>query len=45
MCAGGIPTPDETHVLKIVKAGLEIQHYVSEYNQRRQEKGLEPWDI
>ena len=45
MCAGGIPTPDETHVLKIVKAGLEIQQYVSEYNQRRQEKSLEPWNI
>jgi adenylate cyclase len=45
MCAGGIPLPDATHVLKIVKAGLEIQHYVSEYNQRRQEKGLEPWNI
>ena len=45
MCAGGIPTPDATHVLKIVKAGLEIQHYISEYNQKRQEKGLEPWNI
>jgi len=45
MCAGGIPLPDTTHVLKIVKAGLEIQQYVSEYNQRRQEKGLEPWNI
>ena len=45
MCAGGIPTPDETHVLKIVKAGLEIQQYVFEYNQRRQDKDLEPWNI
>jgi class 3 adenylate cyclase/tetratricopeptide (TPR) repeat protein len=43
MCAGGIPTPDETHVLKIVKAGLEIQQYVASYNERRQENGLEPW--
>ena len=43
MCAGGIPTPDETHVLKIVKAGLEIQQYVATYNERRQENGLEPW--
>ena len=43
MCAGGIPTPDENHLLKIVKAGLEIQQYVLEYNERRQEKGLEPW--
>jgi len=45
MCAGGIPMPDATHVLKIVKAGLEIQQYVSEYNQRRALKGLEPWNI
>ena len=43
MCAGGIPTPDDQHVLKIVKAGLEIQQYVNEYNERRGEKGLEPW--
>jgi adenylate cyclase len=45
MCAGGIPTHDETHVLKIVKAGLEIQQYIADYNQRRAEKGLEPWNI
>ena len=45
MCAGGIPAADETHVLKIVKAGLEIQQYISEYNERRREKGLEPWNI
>ncbi|HET6765742.1 MAG TPA: adenylate/guanylate cyclase domain-containing protein [Chitinophagaceae bacterium] len=43
MCAGGIPTPDDQHVLKIVKAGLEIQQYVNEYNKRRHEKGMEPW--
>jgi adenylate cyclase len=45
MCAGGIPTPDETHVLKIVKAGLEIQQYIAEYNERRREKNLEPWNV
>ena len=45
MCAGGIPTPDENHLLKIVKAGLEILDYVSTYNDHRQEKGLEPWKI
>ena len=44
MCAGGIPTPDENHVLKIVKAGLEIQDFVNKYNQQREEKGLEPWN-
>jgi len=45
MCAGGIPTPDQLHVLRIVKAGLEIQQYVSQFNERRQEKGLEPWYV
>ena len=43
MCAGGIPVADELHVLKIVKAGLEIQQYIADNNERRQEKGLEPW--
>ena len=43
MCAGGIPTPDESHVLKMVKAGLEIQKFVASYNERRQDNGLEPW--
>jgi adenylate cyclase len=45
MCAGGIPVADETHVLKMVKAGLEIQQYIAEYNERRREKGQEPWNI
>jgi class 3 adenylate cyclase len=45
MCAGGIPTPDQLHVLRIVKAGLEIQDYVSQFNERRQEKGFEPWYV
>ena len=45
MCAGGIPTPDANHVLKIVKAGLEILQYVDETNIRRHESGLAPWYI
>jgi len=43
MCAGGIPVEDEMYVLKIVKAGLEIQQYITTNNERRLEKGLEPW--
>jgi len=43
MCAGGIPVEDDLHVLKIVKAGLEIQHYITTNNERRLEKGQEPW--
>jgi class 3 adenylate cyclase/tetratricopeptide (TPR) repeat protein len=43
MCAGGIPVPDENHVLNIVKAGLEIQEYISEHNIARIQRGLKPW--
>lgn len=43
MCAGGIPIEDEMHVLKIVRAGLEIQEYIAKNNEVRLEKGLEPW--
>lgn len=45
MCAGGIPRTDETHPYRIVKAGLEIQQYIKENNERRQNLGLEGWDI
>ena len=45
MCAGGIPVEDDLYVLKIVKAGLEIQQYIADNNERRQEKGLEPWHL
>jgi len=45
MCAGGIPTHDDQHVLKMVKAGLEIQDYVAQNNERRENKGQAPWSI
>jgi class 3 adenylate cyclase len=45
MCAGGIPTPDEEHAYRMVKAGLEMQQYIRQNNVRREEKGLPPWDV
>ena len=45
MCAGGIPTPDDQHPYNIVKASLEIQRYIREYNIRRVENGLVSWDM
>lgn len=45
MCAGGIPTPNEAHVMNIVKASLEIQEYIKERNIRRIKAELPPWDI
>ena len=43
MCAGGIPTPEEGHIFKMIKASLEIRDYMAEYNVERVEMGLEPW--
>ena len=43
MCASGIPVEDDMYVLKIVKAGLEIQEYITRNNVRRLENGQEPW--
>ncbi len=45
MCAGGIPTPDADHVENIIKASLEIKNFTKEYNQKREEAGLERWDL
>ncbi len=45
MCAGGVPTPNDTHPYSIVQASLEIQEYIIKNNQRRTESGLSPWEI
>lgn len=44
MCAGGIPTPDDTHPLRIIKAALEIQNFVAGNNEKRIARGLPPWE-
>ena len=45
MCAGGIPTKNEDHPLKIVKASFEIMEFVKARNNRRHALGLPPWDL
>ena len=45
MCAGGIPTPGEGHVFRIVAASLEIQDFIYRNNLRRKEQNLPPWEI
>ncbi len=35
MCAGGLPVPNETHALDIIKASLEIQQFISVSNIER----------
>jgi class 3 adenylate cyclase/Tfp pilus assembly protein PilF len=45
MCAGGIPTEDDDHPIKIVRASLQIQDFIKTRNAKRLEMNLPPWDI
>jgi adenylate cyclase len=45
MCAGGIPTTNQTHPVDIVRAGLQIQEFMNRHARKRTEKGLQPWGL
>ncbi len=45
MCAGGIPTVNQTHPVAIVKAGLEILEYLNIKNTIREKTGLTKWEL
>ncbi len=45
MCAGGIPTANDTHPLDAVEAGMAMQEFMRTRNQTRKEKGLEGWEL
>jgi adenylate cyclase len=43
MCAGGLPLPDETHVIKIIKAAKEILDFVEQ--KKKSEDGKPHFDV
>jgi len=45
MCAAGIPTPDEKGLYNMIKASLEIQQFMLKNNIRRNQQGLESWEL
>ena len=45
MCAGGIPTEDDSHIPNIIKASLEIQQYIILWNEKRRANSMPPWEI
>ena len=45
MCAGGIPLPNKTHPLDIVKAGLAMQEYIDKRKLEYAERGEIGWDL
>lgn len=45
MCAGGIPTPYESHLFNMIKAGLEMQAFIKEKNMKRMAEGMPLWEL
>ncbi len=45
MCAGGIPTENDSHIINIIRASLEMQQFIEHRNTARSEKNLPDWDI
>jgi len=45
MCAGGIPSEDNSHIYNIVRAGLAMQECVMDINVKREEIGQLPWNL
>ena len=45
MCAGGIPTEDDNHLLNIIKASLEMQKFISRRNVEKRKMDLPEWNI
>ncbi len=45
MCAGGVPTPDNSHPCRTVQAGLAMQEYMEAKNTQRIKVGKQPWEL
>ena len=45
MCAGGIPTANDTHPLDAVEAALEMQEFMKKRIEERKQKGLVAWEL
>lgn len=40
MCAGGLPVPNETHAVDIIRAGLEFQDFIRRNKEKREKENL-----
>lgn len=45
MCAGGLPTANTSHAADAIRAGLEIQQYISRKNSSRLSENLPTWKV
>jgi adenylate cyclase len=45
MCAGGLPVKNTTNPVDAVRSALEICNWVSEWNDKREARGLRRWEV
>jgi class 3 adenylate cyclase len=45
MCAGGLPTPGNTHATDAVNAALEIREFIRQHIRKRTDEGKDPFEI
>ena len=45
MCAGGLPSKNETHPLDTINAALEMQKYMIQKNKLNEAKGKDTWGL
>ncbi len=45
MCAGGIPIPNESNPIDAVRAALEMQAFVKDWQKSRTEEGKPSWEL
>ncbi len=45
MCAGGIPVPNTTNPVDIVRAGLEIRDFMARLKREKQDVGKDFWEL
>ncbi len=45
MCAGGIPLPNRSNAIDVVKAGLEMKEFMERFKAEKQAKGESVWEL
>jgi class 3 adenylate cyclase len=45
MCAGGVPTPNQTHAIDMVLAALDMQRFTFQLREDAIAKNLPPWEL
>jgi len=45
MCAGGLPVANHSHAVDVIKAALEIQHFMLHYAEARKLQGKESFEV